>query len=436
MRKVITYGTFDLFHKGHYNILKRAKEHGDYLIVGVTGETYDIGRGKLNVHDSLATRIENVKNTGFADEIIVEEYLGQKIGDIIKYDIDAFVIGDDWVGKFDHLSRYCEMIYLERTKGISSTQIREESFAQYKIGIVADTPYDNDLIAESELVNGFEVKNVYCEDEAVLNDFQKRYNVENACKTYDDLLSASDIIFVRCAIKGRYDYILKALNAGKHVIYDPPATFDREKFQKLLDLSKEKNVILMANIKMVYIYIFNQLLWMTQGGLIGDILSFNCSVSKNDANRSNLFYELSTSSLLTMLKVMGQDFITSDFKVIKDGDNIEFASMHFVYPAGRAVINVGDKVRVENQLEIIGTDATIRMKGDWWRSKNFELHSSSSKDVQSYTTNFEGNGFKYLLKAMLNMLNNNKIKSMGVFEDESIKIVEILEQVNKEIFDE
>jgi glycerol-3-phosphate cytidylyltransferase len=125
MKKIITYGTFDLFHVGHYNILKRAKEHGDYLIVGVTGENYDIGRGKLNVHDSLATRIENVVNTGFADEIIVEEYLGQKIGDIIKYDIDAFVIGDDWRGKFDHLSRYCDMIYLERTKGISSTQIRE-----------------------------------------------------------------------------------------------------------------------------------------------------------------------------------------------------------------------------------------------------------------------------------------------------------------------
>ena len=76
MKRVITYGTFDLFHQGHYNILKRARELGDYLIVGVTSESYDIERGKLNVQDSLLKRIENVRKTGFADEIIVEEYQG------------------------------------------------------------------------------------------------------------------------------------------------------------------------------------------------------------------------------------------------------------------------------------------------------------------------------------------------------------------------
>ena len=93
MKKVITYGTFDLFHQGHYNIIKRAKAYGDYLIVGVTSESYDIERGKLSVHDSLLTRIENVKKTGLVDEIIVEEYLGQKTRDIIQYDIDTLVVG-------------------------------------------------------------------------------------------------------------------------------------------------------------------------------------------------------------------------------------------------------------------------------------------------------------------------------------------------------
>ena len=127
MKKVITYGTFDMFHEGHYNILKRAKEYGDYLIVAVTGEGYDIGRGKLSVRDSLSTRIENVKKSGFADEVIVEEYLGQKIYDIIKYGIDVFVIGDDWNGKFDFLKEEgVEVVYLPRTPEISSTQIKKD----------------------------------------------------------------------------------------------------------------------------------------------------------------------------------------------------------------------------------------------------------------------------------------------------------------------
>ena len=158
MKKVITYGTFDLFHQGHYNILKRAKDYGDYLIVGVTGENYDIGRGKLSVHDSLAQRIENVYKTGLVDEIIVEEYLGQKIGDILRYGVDTFVIGDDWKGKFDHLSKYCNMVYLERTQGISSTQIRENSFRIYSIGIVTDSNNDNQIVKESKRISGFEVK--------------------------------------------------------------------------------------------------------------------------------------------------------------------------------------------------------------------------------------------------------------------------------------
>lgn len=134
MKKVITYGTYDLFHQGHYNLLKRAKELGDYLIVGVTSDYFDKSRGKFNVHDSLMTRIENVKATGFADQIVVEEYFGQKIDDIKKYDVDIFTVGSDWKGHFDYLNEYCKVVYLERTKGISSTQIRNSH--SIRLGII------------------------------------------------------------------------------------------------------------------------------------------------------------------------------------------------------------------------------------------------------------------------------------------------------------
>ena len=126
MKKVITYGTFDLFHEGHYKLLQRAKALGDYLIVGVTTESYDRQRGKLNVVDDLLTRVENVRKSGFADEIIIEESYGQKVSDIQKYDIDIFTVGSDWIGKFDYLKEYCEVVYLPRTPEISSTQIKND----------------------------------------------------------------------------------------------------------------------------------------------------------------------------------------------------------------------------------------------------------------------------------------------------------------------
>ena len=95
MKKVITYGSFDLFHEGHYNLLKRAKELGNYLIVGVTTEQYDERRGKLNVVDSLITRIDNVRAAGFVDEVVMEDHEGQKIEDIKRFNIDIFTVGSD-----------------------------------------------------------------------------------------------------------------------------------------------------------------------------------------------------------------------------------------------------------------------------------------------------------------------------------------------------
>lgn len=126
MKTVITYGTFDLFHIGHLNLLRRAKELGDYLIVAVSSDEFNLKeKGKVcQIRDK--ERMEIVSAIRYVDKVILEESWDQKVKDVQKYDVDVFVMGDDWKGKFDFLKKYCEVVYLPRTEGISSTQLKEE----------------------------------------------------------------------------------------------------------------------------------------------------------------------------------------------------------------------------------------------------------------------------------------------------------------------
>ena len=125
MRKVITYGTFDLFHVGHLNILKRAKEQGDYLVVAVSSDAFNAIKGKKCVIPDYE-RMAIVEAIKYVDEVIPENSWDQKINDVKEHDIDVFVMGDDWSGKFDFLKDYCEVVYLPRTAGISTTQLKAE----------------------------------------------------------------------------------------------------------------------------------------------------------------------------------------------------------------------------------------------------------------------------------------------------------------------
>jgi glycerol-3-phosphate cytidylyltransferase len=252
MKKVITYGTFDLFHVGHRNILKRAKALGDHLIVAVTSENFDLERGKLNVRDNLLTRIENVRTSGFADEIIVEEYLGQKVNDILKYGVDVFVVGSDWIGKFDYLKKYCEVIYLERTKDISSTQLREADKI-FRIDIMTDSDDDADMISESKFVSGLEVS----EEDA-------------------------DIVFVHTAIERRYSDAKQALQHGQHLILDFP-TANSDQLEDLYRIAADQNLSVRVRVPLAYLRTFHQLVWLLHSGVIGDVRDIVCSIPEADA---------------------------------------------------------------------------------------------------------------------------------------------------------
>jgi glycerol-3-phosphate cytidylyltransferase len=125
MKKVITYGTYDLLHYGHINLLKRAKELGDYLIVGLSTDEFNAIKNKKAYH-SYENRKLILESIRYVDEVIPERNWEQKIEDVKKYNIDIFVMGDDWKGRFDFLKDYCEVIYLPRTVGISTTKIKND----------------------------------------------------------------------------------------------------------------------------------------------------------------------------------------------------------------------------------------------------------------------------------------------------------------------
>jgi len=123
MKKILTYGTFDLLHRGHINLLKRAKEMGDYLVVGLSSDEFNIIKNKRSFY-SYEERKLVLEAIRYVDLVIPEQTWEQKEQDVIDHEIDVFVMGDDWGGKFDHLKKQCEVVYLPRTSGISTTQVK------------------------------------------------------------------------------------------------------------------------------------------------------------------------------------------------------------------------------------------------------------------------------------------------------------------------
>ena len=206
MKKVITYGTYDLLHQGHVNLLRRAKELGDYLIVGVTSDSFDRGRGKLNVRNNVLERVEAVKATGYADQIVIEDYVGQKIDDIQKYDVDIFAIGSDWEGKFDYLNEYCKVVYLPRTEGISSTMLREESQDVFRVGIIGSGRIAQRFVPESKVVNGIEVVSVLNPDLNEAEAFKKKFDLQGAYSDFVKFAEGVDAVYIASPHLTHYDY--------------------------------------------------------------------------------------------------------------------------------------------------------------------------------------------------------------------------------------
>lgn len=271
MKKVITYGSYDLFHEGHYNLLKRAKALGDYLIVGVTTEQYDESRGKLNIVDSLDKRIENVRKTGFADEIIVEDHPGQKVEDVQKYGIDIFTVGSDWVGAFDYMKEFCEVVYLERTKNVSSTMLRAQNYPIIRIGVIGTGRIAVRFVPEAKYVSGIIVNSVYNINIDSAKEFCEKFELDHYSDNFEEFLEQIDAVYIASPHETHYGYAKTALEHGKHVLCEKPLAFKKAEAEELFEIARRKECVLLEAIKTAYCPGFVQMIGIAKSGVIGKI---------------------------------------------------------------------------------------------------------------------------------------------------------------------
>lgn len=416
VKKVITYGTFDLLHIGHVRLLERAKKLGDYLIVGVTSDDYDKSRGKINVRQSLMERIEAVQALNIVDEIIVEEYEGQKIDDIKKYEIDIFTVGSDWIGYFDYLEDYCKVVYLDRTEGISSSDLRSEN-NQIQLGLVGNDDYLIKFYKECKYVNGLTVKGL-CRDD-IENVPEELQNISVITDDYDFLLENVDAIYIHSYPEMHFQLIVSALKKQVHVLCESPITLSLQHYDKINQLSQNTNCILMESLRTAYSTAYSRLRLLLKGGLIGKIkmVDATCTSMKNLNQIENEALEKQWNSIcawgpnamLPVFQILGTEY---ESKVIisnlKESGFDLFTKIDFIYKNAVASVKIGQGVKAEGTLVISGTKGYVYVPAPWWKTDYFEVRYENPENNKRYFYQLDGEGIRYELNAFCRAIERRK----------------------------
>lgn len=434
-RIVITYGTFDVLHQGHINLLRRAKELGDWLIVGVTTDNFDLERGKLNTRDSVMKRVQAVKDTGYADEVIIEEYKGQKIDDIQKYNVDVFAIGSDWEGYFDYLKEYCEVVYLPRTQGISSTMLRESQIS-VRIGVIGTGSIARRFVPEASFVSGNEISAAYNPDTEACRDFCRTFGIGTAASSLEELLANCDAVYVASPHYTHFEYAKAALEAGKDVFCETPFVLHLAEAKELYAIAEAKRRTLMVAHKTAYCPAFRHLVTMLKSGVIGKIVDINASVTtltdersvKLDHNRfGGSMNENACFPLLPILKLLGQDVRNINFYSIMKNDVDMYTKAVFRYDNATASFQVGLGAKTEGNMVISGTKGYIYVPAPWWKTDYFEQRFEDQNLNRKCFFPFMGEGLRYEIREFISHILNPDQSLYLLTKEEILKMTQIQE---------
>jgi len=436
---IITYGTYDMLHIGHMNILKRAKSRGDYLIVGVTTDDYDRSRGKLNVIQSQKERKKAIESLDFVDKVIWESDKNQKKKDILKYNINEFVIGDDWVGKFDYLNNYTKVIYLPRTEGISSTQLRNENIKPLRIGIIGANGDAKRFLREFTFVNFGKVVSLYDKKEKNLNKISRKYDITtNYIKLKDFFNGEIDAVYICSDISQHYKHIKLALKNSKHVLCENPLVLKENQAKELFDLAKNKDLLLLVALKTAFAPAFNRMLEELRKGTIGDIKEVRATFTSLYKERGfpKRYIENGATSLLLsypsliIKKVAGKAKEISFFEQYNGMYDISnrVISTHKNNIIGLAT--VGIEMKSEGHAIIAGDKGYIYIPAPWWLTKKFYVKFEDEHKSFKFEYEFNGDGLRYMISEFLSLIRQGKIESNRLTVEDMLELNKIIVEYN------
>ncbi|MBE6280817.1 MAG: glycerol-3-phosphate cytidylyltransferase [Bacteroides sp.] len=438
MTKVITYGTFDLLHQGHINLLRRAKDLGDYLIVGVTNDNFDRERGKLNVRNNVLERVEAVRATGLADQIIIEDYIGQKIDDIQKYNVDVFAIGSDWEGKFDYLSEFCKIVYLPRTEGISSTMLRNEYQSVVRVGVIGCGRIAIRFIPEANFVSGVFIRAVYDIDLNKATSVGNKFKIPEICQSCEELIQKVDAVYIATPHLSHYGYIKQSLLANKHVLCEIPMVLNGCQARELYELAERKGLILMEANKTAHCPAFKHLMVMIKSGVIGEIVDIEASLSRLLPDKKSrefdveqaggAMYESASYPLLPIFKLLGIHYKHLNiYSRMEKGVDI-YTKGVMCFPQAICSFKVGVGVKTEGNLVISGTKGYAYVPAPWWKTDYFELRYEDQNENKKFFYKWDGDGLRYEIQEFISCIFNKRLNSVHLYCKESIAMAEVMQQ--------
>ena len=337
------------------------------------------------------------------------------------------------------MKEYCEVVYLPRTEGISSTQLRAETQQLIKIGIVGSGRIAKRFVPESKVVSGACVTAVYNPNIGQSQTFAQSFEI-GAYSDYEQMLSNVDAVYIASPHPSHFGYAKRALEYGRHVLCEVPLVLAENEAKELYELAEKKNLVLLEANKTAYCPAFNHIVTMVKSGVVGDVVDIRTSLSKmveapirelDAAQSGGAMNEHASITLLPIVKLLGCEYRTVDFySKMNLGVDI-YTKVILQYPHAMASATLGIGVKTEGDMVISGTHGYVYVPAPWWLTDFFEVRYEDRTKNKKYFYSYDGDGLRYEIQEFISMVVNRRRNCYKLKIRESVAIAEIIEKYNK-----